>query len=309
MPSSSEKFLPTDEKKLLQRIEEIARALAAQPEEFAATPQEVQELSDAAEAFSRAFMAARHGGARSRIATAAKNNARDHAKRLVTRLRERVRHSDEISAVARVTLELRERGKARAAELPKAPPKLKFVRALHEGNGSTPMHELEFREFHSHSKSRPSGAVRLELFVDLIPPEEPIPNHPGAHQGGRAWYLRSYTRNPIVLAPPMPRVPMRVLYWGRWADSAGNVGPFSATAAGWIEGGSHRMLPGGQGMGYLNKEHPPLIEDASAAARSQRGTTYVVAVLEAQDQSYAPHALPEPAEPKRLEGPAESEAA
>jgi hypothetical protein len=35
----------------------------------------------------------------------------------------------------------------------------------------------------------------------------------------------------------MARVPMRVVYWGRWADSVGNVGPFSATAAAWIEAG------------------------------------------------------------------------
>ena len=48
----------------------------------------------------------------------------------------------------------------------------------------------------------------------------------------------------------------------------------------------------------------------------QRGTTYVVAVLEAQDQSYGamlvepeePAALPEPEETKQLEGPVEEAA-
>ena len=101
------------------------------------------------------------------------------------------------------------------------------------------MHELSFFDFTTRSTRKPEGAVRLELFVDLVLTDEPIPARPGANHGGRPWYLRSYTRSPIVLAPPMASVPMRVVYWGRWADSVGNVGPFSATAVGWIEGGSH----------------------------------------------------------------------
>jgi hypothetical protein len=56
---------------------------------------------------------------------------------------------------------------------------------------------------------------------------------------GTSLYLRSYTRSPIRLTPPMAKVPMRIVYWARWADSTGNVGPFSATAAAWIEGGNY----------------------------------------------------------------------
>ena len=110
------------------------------------------------------------------------------------------------------------------------------MRALHEGGGATPVHELAFHAM-DHTKARPAGAVRLELFVDLVPPEEPIPAHPGANLASRPWYLRSYTRSPIRLVPPLARMPMQVVYWGRWADSAGSVGPFSATAVAWIEGG------------------------------------------------------------------------
>jgi hypothetical protein len=183
-PSANEKFLSTNEQKLHDRIKGIALAVEAQPEEFAATPQEVQELCEASEAFSSAFMKASGGGTRSMVATEVKDKARDHAKKVVTRLRERLRHVEDLSPVARVVLKLRERaGKPKPAELPKAPPKLRWVRALHEANAASPMHELEFREFHSDSRSRPSGAARLELFVDLIPPDEPIPNHPGITNG------------------------------------------------------------------------------------------------------------------------------
>jgi hypothetical protein len=145
--------------------------------------------------------------------------------------------------------------------------------------------------------------VRLELFVDLIPPDEPIPAYPAANHGGRPWYLRSYTRSPIVIAPPMPRVPMRVVYWGRWADSTGNVGPFSATAAGWIEGGSHHMLPGGTRIGTIGKQPVPMLEDVRASVSQKRERTYVVAVLEAQYQSINPQSaapsLPAPDEAQR----------
>src|SRR5436190_18184440 len=113
----------------------------------------------------------------------------------------------------------------------------------------------------------------------------------------------------------MPRVPMRVVYWGRWADSAGNVGPFSATAVGWIEGGTNALLPGGPGLafgGMLGGPKPvPILEDAAAPGPAGRERTYVVAVLEAQYQTMHPQqvaatqlpAPPAAPEPRQLEGP------
>src|SRR4051812_16691012 len=98
-------------------------------------------------------------------------------------------------------------------------------------------------------------------------------NHPASNHGLRPWYWRSYTRSPIVLAPPMARVPMRVLYWARWADSMVNVGPFCSTVAGWIEGGSHSYLPGGvrRKLATFGQEPAPaLIEDARQAGPASR---------------------------------------
>jgi hypothetical protein len=79
--------------------------------------------------------------------------------------------------------------------------------------------------------------VRVEIFVDLVPPGQPIPQFPGQYLGGRPWYLRSFSRSPCKVKHPMPPVPMLVVYWARWADAQGNVGPFSQTCIARPEGG------------------------------------------------------------------------
>jgi hypothetical protein len=110
----------------------------------------------------------------------------------------------------------------------------------------------------------------------------------------------------------MARVPMRVVYWGRWADSAGNVGPFSATAAAWIEGGTHHMLA--PAIGWGNKQVPVTEHAPALPGPAGREESYSVAVLEAQYATYHPHdvtpRLPAPREQeqRRLEGPAPEEA-
>src|SRR5690606_11908580 len=81
---------------------------------------------------------------------------------------------------AKLALGLRERRKkAKALTCSQEPPRLRFVRALHEGSGATPMHELSFGALDRRVK-RPAGAVRLELFVALVPPDAAIPKHPGS---------------------------------------------------------------------------------------------------------------------------------
>ena len=87
--------------------------------------------------------------------------------------------------------------------------------------------------------SRPgrlAGAERLELFVDLIPPGEPIPTWPGERTGGRMWFLGAFTRSPLKVLYPKCEQPMVVVYWGRWASGNNDVGPFSDTLVTRIEG-------------------------------------------------------------------------
>lgn len=194
-----------------------------------------------------------------------------------------VRSNSRLDAATKTLLGIQPRAaKAKVLPCPPEPPRLWFVRALHE-RGATPVHELAFTD-HSFSSKRPAGAVRLELFVDLIPPDAPVPAQPGAGHASRAWYLRSYTRSPIKLIPPIARVPMRVVYWGRWADTMGEVGPMSAPAAGWVEGGPHGCLPGSVGLNLPGRTPFPILEvdeaTPAAALPDEREESYRVAVLE-----------------------------
>ena len=154
-------------------------------------------------------------------------------------------------------------GKRRARRCPQEPPALRFVRALHVGNAIAPMHELKFYAAGTYGKTKPPGAARLELFVDLVPPGETPPDYPGQNATSRPWYLRSYSRSPIRLTPPICRVPMLVVYWARWADAIGNVGPLCATVVSRIEGWSGQAAA----TAGLNGPKPVrILEDASGAA-------------------------------------------
>jgi hypothetical protein len=96
------------------------------------------------------------------------------------------------------------------------------------------------------------------------------------------------------------------VYWGRWAGTAGDVGPLSATAVGWIEGGTHGYLPGGPEL-LLGQSRATGLIELQDATREQRDPRYVLAVLEAQVQTIAAAALPDGmSEQRRLEGPAEA---
>jgi hypothetical protein len=317
-----EKFTPNDQMRFAAKAENFARRIVDDSARFGIDPQEAAQFAQCVERYRSALQAAR-GGSRSRAATEAKNIALVEAKQFMQRLGNLVRHNPRIDSATKLLLGIEPRAKTpKMKPCPQEPPRLRFVRALHEGS-ATSRHELEFTAWDS-NHAKPEGAVRLELFVDLIPPDEPIPEHPGANHGGRPWYLRSYTRSPVVLEPPMARVAMRVVYWGRWADSSGAVGPFSATAAAWIEGGSHHYLPGGIGLksiGKFGQQAPPLLEDVTAAGPAGRDVTIRVAVIEAQYESMNARQVAEPspalpAPPQReqgeqlqLEGPPLEEAA
>jgi hypothetical protein len=175
---------------------------------------------------------------------------------------------------------------------------------LHAGTGALPMHELKFSSV-DYSCTKPSGATRLELFVDLIAPAEPVPFFPGANDGGRPWYLRSFSRSPIRVAPPICRVPMLVLYWGRWADAIGNVGPFSQTVVSRIEGWSRLVS-----MYDPNSRRHELVRALEDVSQGGAGTRkYSVEVLDAQFRALHAEALQPPArETRQLEAPLEEAA-
>lgn len=129
--------------------------------------------------------------------------------------------------------------KLKQRKVPMTPPYLQFERSTsgEAGMGSA-RHVLRCKdEFATSKRAKPPGAVRLELFVELVPDGEPIPKSPTERSGGRLWYLRSFTTSRMEVEFPVSSVPMMVVYWGRWADTRGNVGPFSPTCVARVEGG------------------------------------------------------------------------
>ncbi len=191
-----------------------------------------------------------------------------------------MRSNDRVAASDKARLGLRVRkkpgeaaraAKREAAEALREAPRLAFVGATHR-TGCVPEHELRFQR--QRGPGRPAGALpgtlpgaRLELFFELVPPDAAVPDVPGA-AGYGFHYLRSFVKSPVVLRPPMADRPIRVVYWGRWADASGEVGPMSRAAAGWVEGGSHHLI-GVQVPGSAHAR-PEAVDTARLAAVAAR---------------------------------------
>src|SRR5690606_22836094 len=120
----------------------------------------------------------------------------------IVRADPRVSHADKV--MLRIQGLPRRAGETRC---PQRAPELRFVGAAGcnqatAGIGGTIVHVLEYRDVevidrkqHTRSRrSRPSGAARLELYFDLVPPGTPIPTHP-AELSGWPRYLRSFSKN------------------------------------------------------------------------------------------------------------------
>ena len=299
----SRKFIPNGDVDFGQMANTFANTIAKEPARFDVSDDDARELTDAVAHFRHALQTARHGS-KSTIATAAKEEARIVAEKIIRRVANQIRASEAVDSLSKRAAGLRERTtKPEPTTVPNEAPRLKFLRAIHEGSSESE-HELGYtsRDF----KSKPEGAVRLELFCDLVAPEAQVPTHPGAG-GSRPFYLRSYTRSPIRLYPPIANVPMRVIYWARWADTAGKVGPFSETTVGWIEGGSHFN----QGL-YLGNAKGPQIMHVKVEQREQlpQDDSVIVALLTAgRVITESPRrVLTDVAEVRQLEGPAEEAA-
>jgi hypothetical protein len=243
----SKKFIPNGAVDFATMAESFARNIATHQQALEVSAEESEALTAAVVQYRKALLTTPRSE-RSPASIARREEARKEAEKLIRALARRIRGNERVPIELRVSLNL-ERNRPKQKALPdlSRPPHLEFSRALHE-SGGLPEHELRFfRKGPGHG--RPEGVTRIELFVDLISPDEPIPDGPAAVRGSgesayvsRPLYLRSFTKSPIRVKPPMASTPMRVIYWARWADAQGNVSPMSSTAVGWIEGGSHHLI-------------------------------------------------------------------
>ena len=304
----SKKFIPNGDFDFVTMAEQFARTISKQQEVYRVSREDSEALMFAVSRFRQALDEAR-SGAKSETKTQAKEIARLEAEGHIRRLAHIIRATKSIDPVAKVNLGLHERTKkSKQLTCPNEPPSLRFIEAKHR-NTSNPIHVLSFCA--EDSKTRPAGATRLELFVMLVPPEKKVTGSAIRNLNARPWYLRSYTRSPIQLTPPMANVPMRVVYFARWADSLGNVGPFSAPAAGWVEGGLHMpALPNVPGSDVSGHSIDPMSIDRTPFEDEQEriywvaiGTAQLASLHQANPLHHGSGLMLEESEKRLLEGP------
>ena len=234
----SGKFVPNKDLDFATMAECFASTIAARRELYEVSETECAWLSQQAKEF-RAALALANSRRSTESAVALKNEARARLEEVVRRIANQVRANPRINPADKKLLRIKERPKKLGKrEVPFAAPYLHYMGYPPKAGPTCGYHRLSFSEgFTFINKSKPNGAVRVEIFADLVPLGQPIPKFPGQYLGGRPWYLRSFSRSPCKVKHPMPPVSMLVVYWARWADAQGNVGPFSQTCIARPEGG------------------------------------------------------------------------
>lgn len=260
-PRGVVKFIPNSDSEFAHMARNFASHIETHAERLPLSNEQVANLSAAVAGFRDALTQTMRARSCGPFATMQKNEARKKAEQIIREVANLLRPHQSLTAEDRFALNLNERPKkTKRRECPQIAPVLLFRGSTSPHAGAR--HILQFgNDFDRASTAKPHGAARLELFVELVPPTEPIPSHPGERSGGRLWYLRSFTTSRFeveypVLTDEMGRsVPMRVCYWGRWADACGGVGPFSQTCVARVEGDQLALPPGGAAVPVFDARH------------------------------------------------------
>jgi hypothetical protein len=158
-----------------------------------------------------------------------KDLARAAAERLIRKAANLIRVNDQISAVDKSLIGVREKPTTlRKRECPKTPPLLRIVGARHGWQICDNQHLIRFADAERpHSRSKPEGADGLDLYVEVIGPGQPIPEAPSELYGWHPKHLGSHARSPIAVQYPKYQHAVRLVYWGRWMKLSGEAGRFS----------------------------------------------------------------------------------
>jgi len=234
--------------------------LKRDPAAHGVTIDDVETISKAVSEFRAALAKASVRRVRNPQLVMQKDVARAKAEAVVRRYANIIRANPKVSAMNKGLLRLKPRPKKLGKrKCPSHPPRLRFMGSgdgvaggIAPGSGSG-VHVLRFSDaedggvivstwsYGKVRKAKPDGAVRLELYFDMIPQGEPVPVVP--HERGWPKYLRSYTKSPMEVEHPIPSQPMLIVYWARWADSAGVTSRWSKTCVARVEGWSSHSLP------------------------------------------------------------------
>jgi hypothetical protein len=233
----SKKFIPDADSDFAYTALVFARKIEADPARYHLTPEDAAYIAKAVKEFRSALAKATDRHTRTQPTIRAKNAARKTAEKIVRAYGRVIRSNPAISDEDKSSVRIYERKKKCTRKpCPKTAPYIRYLGAYDDGGPGSIRHVLKFKDhFCSTTDALPDGAERLELFVEWVPQGERIPQSP-EEMYGRPWYLRSFTRSRMEVKFPMPPVPMMIVYWGRWADSKGEVGPWSQTVAARVEG-------------------------------------------------------------------------
>jgi hypothetical protein len=254
------RFIPDGDSDFARMGRNFANYIAQHAERFGFSAEQVAKVAAAVDEFRDALHSTMVPSTCGPMATRIKNDCRAKAEEVI-RAAARVLKAtadESITSADRLNLNLAERPKRlKRRECPQIAPVLTFKGSTapdSSGGGGGGRHILEYgNDFDLGSSAKPHGPARLELFVELVPPEwavgasgeKKLPSQPGQLTGGMRWYLRSYTTSRFEVEFPVSSdgTPMLVLYWGRWADATGAYGPFSRTCVARVEGGPLPVLP------------------------------------------------------------------
>lgn len=257
------KFIPEADRDFAFTASDFASHIRRNAEVCNISVEEVAEIDRTVKGFREAFrelLQARVGKGQSPQLRMRKDAARAKAEEMVRRFGNIIRADPTVPEMNKTLLRLKAKPKKLGKrKCPKTPPSLQFLGSgdgvaggVGIGSGSG-VHVIRFFDEEQGAtlvpskvqfvarKAKPDGAVRVELFFDMIPVGEAVPQVPNA----RGWpkYLNSYTRSPMEVDFPIPSEPMLFVYWARWAGSGCDVSRWSKPCVARVEGWTSHALP------------------------------------------------------------------
>jgi hypothetical protein len=231
----AKKFIPDGDSDFACMARHFANVINRDPSRYLMAAEDAKAIAEAVVVYRDALAKNTQRFTKSRKTVTLKDEARRRAEQLIREAGNFIRTSSKIDSLAKQLANVNPRSeKLRKRSVPQTPPTLSFPdNVVPYSNTADGTHVIHFRDAFGKdsSNAKPAGAHCMELYYDLVPPGEPIPRYPGERTGGHKLYLRSFTRSPLTIKYPKCDQPMRIVYWGCWADATGEQGPFSQTLA------------------------------------------------------------------------------
>ncbi|MFG0329675.1 MAG: hypothetical protein ACF8PN_07235 [Phycisphaerales bacterium] len=218
MSGDSGRFIPRADAAALAMLKAFADGIEANPALYMLTPPDAAAIRKAVDAFEAAYRVAKDERTRTKVAVAAKDDARRSAEQIVRQFAGIIKANAGVSDPAKIAIGIRPRGAGGGGtpigEITSSP----LLRII----GATPgAHTLRYADANTPERSaKPFGAANLQLFCALTD-DAPEADPPAAR------FIGAYTRNPIGVEHPHADDGKVATYYARWATRKGVAGPWS----------------------------------------------------------------------------------